>query len=209
MSSSEKSPNKNESQNTGQSGLATEIGSPSSSQEFVSIESKSKTASGRQVASKSPQASKNVDEYLVAVLASAKPDPLARSWVELTVRALWQEKKPPTVRALASSLQVSERHLMRVVGRLTGKSVSEIRREVRMHHASNAVEDSSFSIVSIARSFGYSSTSGFCRDFRRVFRCAPLEWRANQKLPMPEKAISKTAQEMPPKRVLETPSENS
>jgi|GEM_PF-1980957 len=123
----------------------------------------------------------SAEEYTQALLGPSTQRTPGAQWVEQAVRTMWPMAKPPSVKDLAQTLDVSERHLMRVVKRETGKSLTEIRREIRMHHAKEAVVKSTTPIVQIARSFGYSTTSGFCRDFRRVFDCAPLQFRQNVK----------------------------
>jgi AraC-like DNA-binding protein len=78
---------------------------------------------------------------------------------------------------IAAQLRISRFHLSHILGRYTGRGFREHLSCFRLEAARELLVGSYLSVKEIAASVGYSSTSSFDRDFRRLHGCSPTEWQ--------------------------------
>ncbi len=78
---------------------------------------------------------------------------------------------------LSGRLQVSPFHLSRLIKRETGSGFREHLRQARMVFARRELRNGILSVKEIAANAGYNSTTCFDREFKRMHRCSPTEWR--------------------------------
>jgi AraC family transcriptional regulator of adaptative response / DNA-3-methyladenine glycosylase II len=81
------------------------------------------------------------------------------------------------VSALASDLGMSERHLRRAIGRITGVTPLNLAVRKRLELAVRLLDDSTSPVSSIAYDSGFQSLRRFNAAFRERFATSPSEWR--------------------------------
>ena len=99
--------------------------------------------------------------------------------VARVVRYLEDRFADPAIR-LASAAQhvdVTPAHLDRLLKEDTRLTFLQQLRRIRVRHAERLLMTTMSSIKETAYACGYTSTSSFGRDFRRVNGCSPSEWR--------------------------------
>ena len=82
--------------------------------------------------------------------------------------------------ALAAVSGYSAFHFHRVFRGLTGESVAEHRRRLRLERAARRLGRGAGSVLEEALDAGYESNEAFSRAFRARFGCSPSEWRAGR-----------------------------
>lgn len=83
-----------------------------------------------------------------------------------------------TLQDVASHVRLSAEHVARVFRRATGQTVFEHLRRVRIERARVLLGSSTLSAREIADETGFSSTTLFCRTFKRLTGVTPLAYRA-------------------------------
>ncbi len=78
---------------------------------------------------------------------------------------------------VVSSVRYSPRHAERMFRELTGKSIGEYLRLVRLSSSAERLLDTRDAVVEIALDAGFDSHEGFSRAFFRSFRIAPRTYR--------------------------------
>jgi len=81
------------------------------------------------------------------------------------------------LKTFSRPLQLSARRLGSLFRSSTGKAFRSYVRDVRMARAQTLLADPSTSVKEVAAVLGYSVTSSFDRDFRRVFAITPHTFR--------------------------------
>ena len=74
-----------------------------------------------------------------------------------------------TLTKLAEQYNYSERQIIRLLKKHSGKSFSELLLEIRMNKAVQLLKDSSMSIQQIAHALGFSSSSYFSKVFEKYY----------------------------------------
>jgi AraC family transcriptional regulator of adaptative response / DNA-3-methyladenine glycosylase II len=82
-----------------------------------------------------------------------------------------------TVKALASELGTSERHIRRALEREVGVSPFHLALAQRLHTATRLLSESRSSITRVAYASGFQSLRRFNAAFRERFQMSPSEWR--------------------------------
>lgn len=109
-----------------------------------------------------PHAPREQDAAVADLLAMLARDPGAR----------W------TLSRMAASVHLSPSALGARIRRATGRTPSEVLRELRMREARRLLVESSQPIGSVAFTVGYGSTAAFSRAFSNRHGVAPQDWRA-------------------------------
>ncbi|MCR4744209.1 MAG: AraC family transcriptional regulator [Lachnospiraceae bacterium] len=78
---------------------------------------------------------------------------------------------------LAEQFGYSERQVIRILKKQSGKGFSELLQDIRMNKAIHLLKNSSFSISHIARTLGYSNTAYFQKVFFKTFTFTPEAFR--------------------------------
>ena len=82
-----------------------------------------------------------------------------------------------SVRALATTLGMSDRHLRRALGREVGASPFNLALAQRLRAATDLLADARLSITHVAYESGFNSLRRFNAAFRQHFQMSPTEWR--------------------------------
>ncbi len=96
----------------------------------------------------------------------------ARAWLE---EHLVEDVRPAD---LAKIAHFSPHHFHRVFRGVTGESVMECVRRLRLEKAARALHHSEATVLAIALESGFASHEGFTRAFRAHFGCSPTVFRA-------------------------------
>ncbi|MEM6294358.1 MAG: AraC family transcriptional regulator [Myxococcota bacterium] len=96
----------------------------------------------------------------------------ARAWLE---DHLVEDVRPAD---LAKVAHFSPHHFHRVFRGVTGESVMECVRRLRLEKAARALHHTDAAVLSIALESGFSSHEGFTRAFTAHFGCSPTVYRA-------------------------------
>lgn len=78
---------------------------------------------------------------------------------------------------VADQLQVSSGHLARTFKQITGQSLFTYFRQLRLEQAKLKLLDTQHTVTTIAEECGFSSTTLFCRNFKKYTRLTPLAYR--------------------------------
>lgn len=84
---------------------------------------------------------------------------------------------PPVIEALAFTVGVDKKTLQKAVHYLTGQSIHEYVRSLRMEKALSLLMEGTMRIDAIAAAVGYHSKMNFYRAFHDTFGCTPRELR--------------------------------
>jgi YesN/AraC family two-component response regulator len=68
----------------------------------------------------------------------------------------------------------------RLIKEYTGRTFSELRREMRVHKAKELLHNPSLSMEEIVEAAGYHDVSHFYRDFKQFYGMTPMVYRAKQ-----------------------------
>ncbi|MFW7349565.1 MAG: AraC family transcriptional regulator [Pigmentiphaga sp.] len=82
----------------------------------------------------------------------------------------------------AGRAAVSPNYLANLLKRETGKTFVELATERRMAHASQLLAYSRLRVSQVAEAAGFSDIDYFCRRFKQVVGCTPLEFRSRHTL---------------------------
>ncbi len=87
-----------------------------------------------------------------------------------------------SVRALAQSLGLSDRHVRRAVERELGISPFQLALAHRLRTAAQLLRDGRLTVTQIAYDSGFQSLRRFNAAFRQHYQMSPTEWRAHDRL---------------------------
>ena len=95
----------------------------------------------------------------------------AKDMHDLTIDA------PPSIKTLASTVNLHHRKLGDGLGLLFGKGIRQLRAGMRMEKAAELLHNTDKSIREISVELGFDSYCAFCRAFRLYFGCSALKFR--------------------------------
>ncbi|MEN0045897.1 MAG: ATP-binding protein [Bacteroidota bacterium] len=81
------------------------------------------------------------------------------------------------IEALCKALYISRTHLYRKLKALTGKSIAEYIRSVRLHRGKDLLSSTNKTVSEIAFAVGFSSSNYFSRSFAKEFGLSPKAFR--------------------------------
>jgi transcriptional regulator GlxA family with amidase domain len=85
---------------------------------------------------------------------------------------------PISIESAAAKLKLSDRHLERLFVAETGRSPSDIYRELRLLHARWLIENTGLSMTEIANATGFCDSAHFSRQFKQFFSVSPSVLKA-------------------------------
>ena len=94
--------------------------------------------------------------------------------LDFVVRRLGQ---PPTIEELAAEAAFSRFHFQRMFRAMTGESVTELVRRLRLERAAHRLRCESATVTEVALDAGYDSAEAFSRAFRRGCGLSPSRYR--------------------------------
>lgn len=89
--------------------------------------------------------------------------------------------EPPTLNVLASCAAISPYHFHRMWRALTGRTVGETIRHLRVEQAKKALLESNLPITDIASSVGFATPQSFARAFRQEIGVSPSAYRIGER----------------------------
>jgi len=89
--------------------------------------------------------------------------------------------EPPSLRELAEAAAISPYHFHRVWRAMTGRTVGEMIRYLRIKEASRVLIESNDSVTEIAQLVGFATSQGFARAFRQELGVSPSSFRAGDR----------------------------
>lgn len=95
----------------------------------------------------------------------------AIAWFELHMA------RNPTLKDVASAMNLSTSHLRRLFSLHKGESPISIFRQIRLRRAEKLMETGSDKLEVIARQCGFAGASDLCRNFRAHVGTSPTTWR--------------------------------
>jgi AraC-like DNA-binding protein len=81
--------------------------------------------------------------------------------------------EPPSLRELAEAAAISPYHFHRVWRAMTGRTVGEMIRHLRIKEASRVLIESNTSVTEVAQLVGFASSQSFARAFRQELGVSP------------------------------------
>jgi len=85
---------------------------------------------------------------------------------------------PGVTRGLASEVGVSEPHVRRLFRQTYGKTPRQYLVEIRLKRAQDLLQTTSLGVDRIARAVGFASPGIFVKQFKRIYRMTPVQYRA-------------------------------
>lgn len=85
--------------------------------------------------------------------------------------------EPLSLQVVADALGYSPAYLTNLIRKLTGKTIQQWIRDVRMRHARDLMIRTEAPIKQIAMMVGYSDPNYFVRHFRKLYDVPPTTWR--------------------------------
>jgi len=82
-----------------------------------------------------------------------------------------------SVKALASSMDISVSHFCRIFKKITGKTTTDYINELRLEKATAYLERQDLNITEIAMECGFDSVNYFSRLFRKFYHVSPTKFR--------------------------------
>lgn len=106
----------------------------------------------------------------------------AISWkynlVEQLKRTMKQhQSKMVNLSEFASAFNISSRYLRKIFQELNDESPKSCYLRLKFELACKLLTENQLSIKEIAFKLGYANSQGFCRQFRRLINCSPLDYR--------------------------------
>ncbi len=102
--------------------------------------------------------------------------PKAKGAAESALQTLNQSfVHPPIIEELAKSIGINKQTLQRAFQQLTGQTVHEYIKAIRMEKAVSLLTDTHKRIDDIAKEVGYQSKGNFYKAFKETFGCTPKE----------------------------------
>jgi AraC family transcriptional regulator len=89
--------------------------------------------------------------------------------------------EPPSLRELAEAAAISPYHFHRVWRAMTGRTVGEMIRHLRIKEASRALIESNDSVTEVAQLVGFATSQSFARAFRQELGVSPSSFRAGDR----------------------------
>jgi AraC family transcriptional regulator len=129
-------------------------------------------------------ASRNAVGYscLVATESKVMRDKTVEKWQQRIQRAAAllgsKLEEPPSLHELAGAAAISPYHFHRIWRAMTGRTVGEMVRHLRIKEASRVLVESDASVTEIALSLGFATSQNFARAFRQELGVSPSSFRA-------------------------------
>jgi AraC family transcriptional regulator len=85
--------------------------------------------------------------------------------------------EPPSLREIAAAAAISPYHFHRVWRTMTGRTVGEMIRHLRIKEASRVLVESNDSVTEVAQLVGFATSQSFARAFRQELGVSPSSFR--------------------------------
>lgn len=105
-----------------------------------------------------------------------------KKFLERLLKIIEEQLNEPDLNAsaLENALSISKMQLYRRLKSLTGMTPAEFIRRIRLKHAADMLLVSQYTVSEIFYRTGFNNKSYFFREFKKVYHCAPNEFRQRQ-----------------------------
>lgn len=105
-----------------------------------------------------------------------------KKFLEILLKAIEENLDEPELNSakLEEVLSISKMQLYRRLKSLTGMTPAEFIKRIRLKHAADMLISSQYTVSEIFYRTGFNNKSYFFREFRKIYHCAPNEYRLQQ-----------------------------
>lgn len=105
-----------------------------------------------------------------------------KEFLESILRVIENNLDEPELNAntIESALSISKMQLYRKLKSLAGMTPAEFIKRIRLKHAADMLRNSQYTVSEIIYRTGFNSKSYFFREFKKIYQCAPNDYRAKQ-----------------------------
>lgn len=105
-----------------------------------------------------------------------------KQFLESLLKVIEKKLDEPELNAavLEDALSISKMQLYRKLKSLTGMTPAEFIKRIRLKHAADMLRTSQYTVSEIFYRTGFNNKSYFFREFRKLYQCAPNDYRQRQ-----------------------------
>ncbi len=105
-----------------------------------------------------------------------------KHFLESLLKVIEQNLNEPELNAamLEDALSISKMQLYRKLKSLTGMTPAEFIKRIRLKHAADMLLSSQYTVSEIFYRTGFNNKSYFFREFKKIYQCAPSDYRQRQ-----------------------------
>ncbi|KAA8477951.1 two component regulator with propeller domain [Arcticibacter tournemirensis] len=105
-----------------------------------------------------------------------------KAFLESILKVIENNLDEPGLNAntIESALSISKMQLYRKLKSLAGMTPAEFIKRIRLKHAADMLRNSQYTVSEIIYRTGFNSKSYFFREFKKIYQCAPNDYRAKQ-----------------------------
>lgn len=122
------------------------------------------------------------DQNIASQFMNADIADMDKAFLESVLKVIEHNLDEPDLNAslIEDKLAMSKMQLYRKLKALAGMTPAEFIKRVRLKHASDMLLNSQFTVSEIIYKTGFNSKSYFFREFKKIYQCAPNDYRARQ-----------------------------
>ncbi|EDM37209.1 two-component system sensor histidine kinase/response regulator, hybrid ('one-component system') [Pedobacter sp. BAL39] len=119
------------------------------------------------------------DQHITNQFMDADIADADKQFLEALLKAIEQNLNEPDLNAatLEDALSISKMQLYRRLKSLAGMTPAEFIKRIRLKHAADMLLSSQYTVSEIFYRTGFNNKSYFFREFKKIYRCAPNEYR--------------------------------
>ncbi|MEM6378203.1 MAG: helix-turn-helix transcriptional regulator [Bacteroidota bacterium] len=108
-------------------------------------------------------------------------DQFAKERIKHLEKHLRDVSTTKTATTIAQQVLYSYRHANRLFFSAKGESIQAFANKIRMQRAAEYLKYSALPVLQIALVIGYESTASFSKAFKKIYKCAPTQFRRENK----------------------------
>ncbi|TDQ09891.1 hybrid sensor histidine kinase/response regulator transcription factor [Pedobacter metabolipauper] len=122
------------------------------------------------------------DQHITTQFMDADIADTDKKFLEALLRAIEENLNEPELNAavLEEALSISKMQLYRKLKSLAGMTPAEFIKRIRLKHAADMLIASQYTVSEIFYRTGFNNKSYFFREFKKIYHCAPNEYRQQQ-----------------------------
>ncbi|TDO20155.1 hybrid sensor histidine kinase/response regulator transcription factor [Pedobacter duraquae] len=122
------------------------------------------------------------DQHISTQFMDADIEDTDKKFLESLLKVIENNLNEPELNAamLEDALAISKMQLYRKLKSLAGMTPAEFIKRIRLKHAADMLLASQFTVSEIFYRTGFNNRSYFFREFKKIYQCAPNEYRQRQ-----------------------------
>lgn len=122
------------------------------------------------------------DQHITNQFVDADIAETDKKFLEALLKVIGNNLSEPDLNSatLEDALSISKMQLYRRLKSLAGMTPAEFIRRIRLKHAADMLIASQYTVSEIFYRTGFNNKSYFFREFKKIYRCAPNEYRQQQ-----------------------------